>query len=311
MQEQLAAIDLAPLEELTGIQKDLDVLQQRLKAMEERKGQVAPAVYQRVASDYAAQRTTLEQRAEPLRATARGEYARLHALRAQCEADCAAIALDREEIEFRFALGEFEEAEHKRRLKAVDAALREKEQARAAADALRERFVAAFGSAEALEQQAPAPVQADTTQRMKALESAAAPSAPPPAPPAAAAAPAAAELGATQVMRTLKGNEAGPVRADQTVIVRTARLVPQNPEAGKQNLALALKPMRMGSDSSCDIRIAGARGEHAEIRVSMAGYTISDLGGGLRVNGVAVEQHLLRHDDVVEIAAARFAFREG
>ena len=300
MQEQLAAIDLAPLEELTAIQQELDVLAGRLKAMEERKGQVAPAVYQRVASDYAAQRATLEQRAEPLRAKARGEYARLHALRTQCEADHAAIALDREEIEFRFTLGEFDEAEHKRRLKAVDASLREKEQARASAEALRERFVAAFGGVEALEQAA-APVQAETTQRMKTLEPAA----------AGAAAPAAAEVGATQVMRTLKGNDAAPVRPDQTVILRTARLVPQNPEAGKQNLALALKPMRIGSDAGCEIRVAGARGEHAEIRVSMAGYTVSDLGGGLRVNGVAVEQHLLRHDDVIEIAAARFAFREG
>src|SRR5690606_16660379 len=266
-----------------GIQKELDVLEGRLKAMEDRKGQVAPAVYQRVASDYAAQRATLEQRAEPLRARARAEYARLHALRAQCEADHAAIALDREEIEFRFALGEFDEAEHKRRLKAVDAALKEKQEARTAADALRERFVAAFGGAEALEQQAPPPAAVeDTTQRMKALDADAA---------AAAAAPA-AEAVATQVMKTLKGNEAAPVRADQTVIMRTARLVPQNPEAGKQNVVLALKPMRIGSDAGCDIRVPGTRPEHAEIRVSMAGFTISDLGGGLRVNGVAVEQHL-------------------
>lgn len=309
MHEQLAAIDLAPLEELTGIQQELDVLAGRLKAMEQRQGQVAPAVYERVARDYAAQRATLEQRAEPLRARARSEYARLHALRARCEADHGAIALDREEIEFRFALGEFDEAEHKRRLKAVDAALKEKEQARSAADALHERFVAAFGSAEALEQQAPAAPQAETTQRMKALEAAAATAATASAAPAPASPPA--EVGATQVMRTLKGNDAAPVRADQTVILRSARLVPQNPEAGKQNITLALKPMRIGSDGGCDIRVAGARPEHAEIRVSMAGFTISDLGGGVRVNGVSVEQHLLRQDDVIELAVARFAFREG
>lgn len=308
MQDQLATIDLAPLEELTAIQKELDVLSGRLASMEERKGKVAPAVYARVASDYAAQRAALEQRAEPLRAKARAEYARLHALRTQCEADHGAISLDREEVEFRFSLGEFEEPEYKRRLKAVDAALKEKDQARAAADTLRERFVEAFGSAEALEQAAAAPasaepVQAETTQRMKTLPDAAA------ATDDAAAAPD--DANATRVMRTLKGSEAAPVRPDQTVVMRTARLVPQNPEAGKQNLALSLRPMRIGSEASCDIRVAGARPEHAEIRVSMAGYSISDLGGGLRVNGVAVEQHLLRQDDVIEVAAARFAFREG
>ena len=50
---------------------------------------------------------------------------------------------------------------------------------------------------------------------------------------------------------------------------------------------------------------------HAEIRVSMAGFTLSDEGGGVRVNGVPVNQHLLRHEDVVEFGPARFAFREG
>lgn len=309
MHEQLAAIDLAPLEELTGIQQQLDVLAGRLRTMEERKEQVAAPVYQRVREDYARQQATLEERAAPLRARAREEYARLHALLARCEADHAAIALDREEIEFRFALGEFDEAEHKRRLKAVDVALKDKAEGRTAAEALKERFVAAFGSEDALEQHAavagtPPAVQEDTTQRMKALGAeAVAPPAPPPAP--------AAEAGATQVMRTLKGSEAAPVRADQTVILRTARLVPQNPEAGKQNVTLALKPMAIGCDGDCDIRVAGARPRHAEVRVSMAGFTISDLGGGVRINGVPVEQHLLRQDDVIEIAAARFAFREG
>jgi pSer/pThr/pTyr-binding forkhead associated (FHA) protein len=138
----------------------------------------------------------------------------------------------------------------------------------------------------------------ETTQRMQVLEE------PPPA-------PAPAEVGATQVMRTLKGDLGAAPRADQTMILRTARLVPQNPEAGKQNVTLALKPMSIGSDPGCDVRVAGAAARHAEIRVSMAGFTVSDLGGGLRVNGVALPQHLLRHDDVVEIGPARFAFREG
>ena len=55
---------------------------------------------------------------------------------------------------------------------------------------------------------------------------------------------------------------------------------------------------------------AGAR-RHAEVRVSMAGFTLSDEGGGVRVNGVAVTQHLLRNDDAIDIGPARFVFREG
>jgi hypothetical protein len=42
----------------------------------------------------------------------------------------------------------------------------------------------------------------------------------------------------------------------------------------------------------------------------MAGFTLSDEGGGVRVNGVAVNQHLLRPEDVIEVGPARFVFRE-
>src|SRR5690606_3192139 len=107
------------------------------------------------------------------------------------------------------------------------------------------------------------------------------------------------------------GDAGAPPRADQTVVIRGARLVPQNPDAGKITHTVGLKPVLIGSAEQCDIRIPGSMPHHAEIRVSMAGYTVSDLGGGVRINGVAVEQHLMRHDDTLEIGPARFAFREG
>ena len=100
----------------------------------------------------------------------------------------------------------------------------------------------------------------------------------------------------------------------------------RNYKTGIQRLPLAMEALELpviaavngpaigaGFDLTlmCDIRIAGSMPHHAEIRVSMAGYTVSDLGGGVRINGVAIEQHLLRHDDVLEIGPARFTFREG
>jgi len=128
-----------------------------------------------------------------------------------------------------------------------------------------------------------------------------------------------ASPGATQMMRAIRPADlaqatppAQPAaRGDSTMIMRTARLVPQNAEAGKQNHTLALRPTVMGSGDDCDVRVPGAARRHAEIRVSMAGFTLSDEGGGVRVNNVAVTQHLLRNDDVIEIGPARFAFREG
>ena len=96
---------------------------------------------------------------------------------------------------------------------------------------------------------------------------------------------------------------------------RAARLVPQNPEAGKQSFSLSLKPTSLGSDSSNDIRLGGpgVDAKHAQIAVSMGGFTVVDLNSkhGTRVNAEKVRERQLRHEDVIQIGAARFVFREG
>lgn len=336
MQDELAGIDISPLDKLTGLKDEIDTLDQRLVAMEERREQVAEAVYTRVRADYEARRQGLEQESAPLKAAAREQYVKLFALLSRSEADHEAARLDREEADFRHALGEFDEAEYKQRIKQIDTKLKAKSAAREQALTLRDRFVAAFKSEEELRQALPT-VETELPDAAT-LPPAAPPDStlpPPPSPPPAdtvrmkpltpeqlSAAGLAAtdavtptsnkvvDVGATQTMRTLKGPSGTPPRADQTVVIRGARLVPQNPEAGKITHTVGLKPVMIGSAEQCEIRIPGSMPHHAEIRVSMAGFTISDLGGGVRINGVAIEQHLLRHDDVLEIGQARFAFRE-
>jgi len=334
MHVQLNEIDVTPLDELTRIKSELETLDGRLQTMEARKADVAEPVYLRVRSDYEQRRASLEQEAAPLKAAARAQYARLHALLTQSEADHEAARLDREEIDFRHSLGEFDEAEYKQRIAAVEDQLGERATAREQALALRQRFVAAFRSEDELlpaRDEMPAPPRgadsplprgadtppprgADTmpprpplptaseaaTRRMRPLD------------PEAVSAPAApaADVGATQTMRVLKAGNEAPVRPDQTVVMRSARLLPQNAEAGKLTHTVGLRPLTLGSGESCDVRIPGAAAQHAQLKAGMTGFTLMDLGGGVRVNGIAIDQHLLRHDDVIEIGAARFAFRE-
>lgn len=339
MQDELAAIDTSVLDKLTGLKSEIETLDQRLAAMEERKEQVAEAVYKRVRSDYETRRRSLEQESAPLKAAAREQYVKLYALISRSEADHEAARLDREEADFRHALGEFDDGEYQQRIDEIDANLKAKSEAREQALEMRARFVAAFKSEDELKQALPqqtvvTPPAAPPADGTTLPPTPAAPTTPPPAggetvrmqpltaeqlaaagvaagDPATPPSNKVVDPGATQTMRALKAGDASPPRADQTVVIRGARLVPQNPEAGKITHTVGLKPVMLGSGEQCDIRIAGSMPHHAEIRVSMAGYTVSDLGGGVRINGVAVEQHLLRHDDVLEIGPARFAFREG
>lgn len=312
--DPLSRIDTSPLDALLRIRAELDLLEGRLQAMQVRRDSVAAAVYARVHDDYERRRDALEADARPLKAAARASHAALRQQLAQAGSEHEAARLDREEIDFRFSLGEFDAAEQQARLVEVDRRLAETGAARERADALHQRFLAAFASQEDLEA---GTAEAPTVQLRTLGEHDTQPASPlpPPPPQSGGAATVAMQIlpadaaGATQVMRTLKRDGTAP-RSDQTLIMRTARLVPRTGESGAQPVVVALKPLLLGSGSECDVKIAGARARHAEIRASMAGFTLTDHGGGVRINGVAVEQHLLRQDDVIDIAGTQYVFRD-
>ena len=326
--ESLAEVDLGVIDALKALKEEADVLRERLKGLEAVKSDFDPAVFSRVNADYAKQLAMVENKAEPLRQQARESYARLRGALAEIADAHEAVKLDRQEIELRRKLGEFDEAEYKNRLKAIETALAERAVAHKQGEALRGRFLEVFESEdELLQMNDPGP---SSTQEMPAAEDpgVSAPPPPPPRPPSAAppaGEPAAAQ---TQILQVLKmpepprvpappGADAkGPAfGANATMSLRTARLVPQNPEAGRSAIPLPPKPISLGADAANEIRIGGpgVEARHAQITVDSKGYTLIDLDSksGTRVNAEAIRQRLLRHEDVVQIGMARFVFREG
>jgi hypothetical protein len=353
MADEIASIDVSCIDALKQLKDEQDVLDQRIKAMDDMKSTVAEAVYLRVRADYAAKRAALEDQSRPLRDKARGEYGRLLGILAALESAHETVRLDQQEIELRHKLGEFEQAEFESRMAAIAAIAAEKGAAHEQARALRERFLGSVRSEDELRTgmpaapapAAPAPhttaeitlppavradvtaeipkppaVRADTTQDavklppvgstmvMPAVPPLRGPGAAPPpfdatavtpAPPAAAPPPPARPAPAA-------GNDA-------TVMFRPARLVPQNPEAGKATHALTLKPVQIGSDAANEIRVGGPGVEprHAQIVPTPKGYSLVDLDTkhGTRVNAEKIKERVLANEDVVQVGAARFVFR--
>jgi hypothetical protein len=337
VQEQLSQIDTACVDALKALKDEQDVLDGRVKAMDEMKGNVAEAVYLRVRSDYVAKRDALEAEARPQRDKARGEYTRLQAILSELETATEAINLDRQELELRHQLGEFDKKEYEHRLKAIDTSAAEKAELNNQASALRERFLAAVRAESELllpappaaKAAAPRPQPAATTEEIpKAAVAAAAEAAhitaEIPALPATPA-PAPAAIEGTMVMPAIPPKAAAkaaaapapapaaPIVSEATVMFRPARLVPQNPEAGKATHALTLKPLAIGSDQANDVRIGGPGVEpkHAMINPTPKGYVITDLDTkhGTRVNNEKVKEKLLGNEDIVQVGAARFVFR--
>jgi FHA domain len=327
--------DAAPADELASLKKQIDEVRTRMAQMDDLKSGVANAVYLRVRADYDTRLHGLEDRSGPLRLAAQKAYATLSAELTRLEAEHEAMDLDRQEVEFRHQLGEFDVAERQRRLKAIEDKVASKAAILDSGRKLRERFMAAVkdesellvttvepaaaSSVSMATMEVQRPVLAPEVEAHVITGRLSIPDAPtgqlgavPVMPPAVKPPPLPAA--GTLVMPAVKV----PKAASETMatgVVKLARLVPQNPEAGKQTTVLGVTITHIGADANNAVRIGGPGVDprHAEIEPSTAGYVLRDHGSrhGTRVNAERVKERVLENEDVIQIGAARFVFRLG
>ena len=110
-------IDISILEALIELRKQQAQVDQFCQRAEERKDKVEAAVFSRVMADYGKRRADLEAQAAPLVTRALVEYRKLRASFDAVRATQAAARLDKEEVEFRHALGEVDDPVKADRLK--------------------------------------------------------------------------------------------------------------------------------------------------------------------------------------------------
>jgi hypothetical protein len=320
--ELLSGVDLASVDALKALKHEAEQLKSRRASMEALKADFAEPVYRRVDADYSRQLESVERKAEPLRQQAMAAYAGLRNSLREIEAAHEAVKLDRQEIELRHKLGEFDVAERDRRVSAIESALGESRAAHDRAQSLRSRFLEVFPDEAELDRAAPAArttapppserprtITGEQPRVPQVIEPAMTRVFPvldlpePPKPP-----PAAAKTPPPPSAATVAG-------AASTMFLRTARLVPQSPEAGRAAIPLPPRPVTLGNDGTAEIQVGGPGVEpkHAEININAKGYTLIDLGSklGTLVNAEPIQERLLRHEDVIQIGAARYVFREG
>jgi hypothetical protein len=316
---ELSQMDLGVLDQLATLQTELEQIDQRLSSMESRRDAVAEEVYNRVRRDYMSQRKSLQESAEPLREQARGLYTRVKAALLELDREYNTVQMDLEEIDFRHSLGEFDEAEKENRSKAKAKLLKERQKARDEAQALRARFNKAFP---ALEQEAGdvgkpstrsndnarANESEDPTQRVNKFSEdeirtaeLPSPEEAKPTPPPAPAAAKAAEPPAPPPRRN----------PDATVVFRPARLTDQATDQPGGPYTLGLKPLSIGSDPRCDVKVEGVAARQAEVGPSRSGFILRDLAGGVTtVNGQGVDELLLKDGDLIQIGSLSLRFSQ-
>ena len=157
--ERLAAletIDVTAVDALKLLKAEQDVLSERLAQLEERRSGVADAVYLRVRADYETRNRALEAQAAPLKQVAREQYSALRALLDRFGADHESISLDRQEIDLRHQLGEYDDAEFKSRIADLETELAARADALNRAQSMKAHFLEAFHAESELEGAPPA-----------------------------------------------------------------------------------------------------------------------------------------------------------
>jgi hypothetical protein len=152
-------IDVSILEALIELRKQQAQVDQFVQRAEERKDKVEAAVFSRVMADYGKRRADLEAQAAPLVTKALVEYRKLRANFDAVRATQAAARLDKEEVEFRHALGEVDDPIKLERLQEPERLIAQTTEQLAALDKLEALFGQALPNVdlEAALKAAPAP----------------------------------------------------------------------------------------------------------------------------------------------------------
>jgi hypothetical protein len=164
MLDRIHDIDTGAIEELSRIKRDQQVLEDRLRMMQERKEGVSEEVFERVRADYRARLEALDREARPLKERASREYAKLRALHEEIQRARDEARLAREEVEFRNGLGEFAPEEYEGRSSECKELVTARETELGEVESLRGRFLSAYKSPEELESAAAAHERGDATE---------------------------------------------------------------------------------------------------------------------------------------------------
>ena len=303
MIEELQHIDTSAIEELRKIKQDQEVLKDWLGKMEAKKAQVSEAVFARVSGDYQARNGALEEKARPLKDRARGEYAKLRACIERFAKALEVAKLDKEELEFRHEIGEFQGKEFDERLKEGEQRLTQRQSDLAEAEQLKQSFIQAFHSEEELTLPAPPPAPSK-------------PAAAPPRPAGASTiAPESPATIAPQPVPAAPAAAPAGTPGEATIMIRKPHLVAKLEDGSTVEYPLELQVTTIGRAPDNRIRVQkeAVSRKHAEVVLGPKGYSIVDLKSenGTYVNGKRVGERLLAEGDMVQIGSQKFVFHEG
>ncbi len=325
MPDSVDDIDISPVGELAALKQERDRLDGYRSRADLMKDKVDAIVYRRVLEDYAVKYAELDHRSAPLTAKARTQYQALLVLERQVRTGFEEARLAKEELEFRYAVGELTDAELAERVEGPQQVLAGRQAELDAIAAIKAQFLSVVPSEHVLA----APVPSNSPDHVETMAPVAASRATPA--PAAPAAPAASDANtrpftgpaiavrASTAARVSPPPPAAPRApldedepADRTFLVPDASLEPIDDSTDGARFRLGVITS-IGRSAENHIRLdkAGVSRKHAVIRLTERGFALEDLGSqnGTFVNGTRVPQHDLVTGDVIWIGDVKVVFK--
>lgn len=332
MREELRQIDVSAIAELVRIKEQEEILRERLAKMEAGKAKVSQVVYRRVREDYETRQAALDAESHPLKERARTEYAKLCVLRGEAERAVEDASLQKEELEFRRDLGEFEDDQFRDGLAECEKRLSDRKQELAEILQLKEQFLKAFHSEEELE--LPAVVELPRREPVSGEETVVRPYTPvsPPAPALSpdatvmsSALPSQAQGGVPPSDVTIPTSKAavassapasatGLSTVSATVMLSLSRVIRLVNNEPAEEYVLKPGANSIGRSPKNDIQVPQSEvsRRHANIILSDEGCRIVDLGSenGVYVNGERVQDRPLANGDLILVGTQKLVYKE-
>jgi len=320
--EKFAEIDVSAVEKLGALKKQRVRLEKFIERAEEKAESISEGVYQTVIKDYQDQLERLTADAQSYNNDARQAYALFKPIHEDLKQAFEQARADKEEIEFRNAIGEVSKEELGERLQACECALDRCRSDLVESGELNKRFMNAFDTEDELELDiAPIPQKVvDGTGIVPAgPESDARQNAGVPADKTMLMAPE--SIPPTPVDETMliaesavPAEQAPPAATlDSTFIVPVASLVREAEEDEPVELALGcLNYIGRAVENQIQISRPGVSRVHAVITANATGFTLKDLESqnGTYVNDERITERLLEDGDRIRIAStAELVFR--
>ena len=313
-------VDVSVLEALIEVRRQQALVDQFCARAEENKAAVASAVYERVLADYAKRRAVLDAEAAPLVTRALAEYRTLRGLHDGVQSTHDAAQLDKDEVVFRHALGEIDDATRDERLASPERTLAESAERLSTLDALDTRFrealpdvdLSAASETPPAEPEGPEPVfEADATS--DAL----------PDTPSGEKTVWLAELPAPIPFRQ-RGDSGRSEAARSGASAAATDELPPAPASGAALLSesdagrtvnyqlTALTYIGRAEDNQIRILDPGISRRHVLITATGDGFTIRDLKSqnGTYLNGERIDERTLMDGDRITVGDVTLVFRQ-